>query len=343
MNPFRVGADRNATQRSYTVRIVQGRPPASGAAPNTLYNNSTDGTKEGIALAYRIYLPDNGTGAFGGVPAPAITLVLDGGKVRVPLPTCPDLVPDLGLTQTLAGLGLANYGLPPIGLLAPSQPLWRKYVNAPTVYATDPTDNQFTSTTLSPLIESLTSKLPSGLGENADNKYVYAYLSREWGQVVMFRAKVPTTPKTFAGEATMPPPGQLRYWSMCSADRTTQTYGCVSDEDVAVDAQGYVTVAVSTAAVDRPTNATAACGVSWLPWGIDPKGIAYMRNMLPAPGFTQAIQNASYGTEKQTLGAYYPVGTYYATPQAFEHSRWVVTRTPAATSRATQFRSRPAR
>ena len=115
----------------------------------------------------------------------------------------------------------------------------------------------------------------------------------------------------------MPPPGQLRYWSMCTADRTTQTYGCVNDENVAVDKDGYFTVAVSTA-VDRPSNATAACGISWLPWGLDPKGIVYMRNMLPSPGFAQAVQNASYGTEQQTLGAYYPVGTYFATPTAFE-------------------------
>jgi hypothetical protein len=316
-NPFRAGANRNATRRAYTVRIMPGRPPASGAAPNTLYANSTDGSKAGIAFAYRIYLPDRGAGAFGGVPAPRITIVLAGGRVRIPLPTCPDLVPDVGLTQTLAGLGLPDYALPPLGLLAPKVPLWHKYVNAPTVYATDVTDNQLTAGTLSPAIERITSRLPSGLGENADNKYVYAYLSQEWGRVVMFRAKLPTTPRTFDGEAKMPAPTQLRYWSLCSADRTTQTYGCVNDENVTVDKDGYFTVVVSTAA-DRPANATAACGISWLPWGIDPKGIVYMRNMLPSARFTRAVQNASYGTERQTLGDFYPVGRYFPTPHAFE-------------------------
>jgi hypothetical protein len=91
----------------------------------------------------------------------------------------------------------------------------------------------------------------------------------------------------------------------------------VNDEDVSVDADGYVTFAVSTAA-DRPANATAACGISWLPWGLDPKGIIYLRNMLPRPDFAQAIQNTTYGTEKQTMGDYYPLGSYYATPKAFE-------------------------
>lgn len=316
-NPFRVGADRNATRRNYTVLIKQGRPPAAGPAANTLYTDSAQGGKSGIAFAYRIYLPDRTAGAFGGVPAPRITIVGAGGRVRLRLPTCPDVVPDLRLTQTLASVGLPEYGLPPIGILAPQVPVWRKYVNAPTVYGTDLTENQYTFNTLSPLIAGMTSQLPSGLGENIDNKYVYAYLSQEWGEVALFRAKIPTTPRTFDGEATVPPPQQLRYWSLCTADRTTQTYGCVNDENVQVDRDGYVTVAVSTAA-DRPANATDACGISWLPWGLDPKGIIYLRNMLPSPDFAQAVQNSSYGTEQQTMGDFYPAGSYYPTPQAFE-------------------------
>jgi hypothetical protein len=111
----------------------------------------------------------------------------------------------------------------------------------------------------------------------------------------------------------------MRYWSLCSADRTTQTYACFHDEDVQVDRHGYFTIAVSTAA-NRPRNATAACGISWLPWGIDPKGVVYMRNMLPRADFGHAVQDATFGTEKQVLGDYYPQGTYYATPKAFENA-----------------------
>ncbi|MCW2855726.1 MAG: hypothetical protein JWR52_1341 [Marmoricola sp.] len=316
INPFRVGADRNATNRSYTVRIVNGQAPATGGPANTLYNNSTDGTRYGIAFAYRIYLPDRTAGPFGGVPAPAITLVLADGT-RIPLPTCPDPLPDLmPVTDLLASLGL-ELPLPPLGLLAPAAPHFMRYVNVAQTYLTDPTENQFTSSTFTPAIAALTGQLPGGLGENVDNKYVYAYLSQEWGKVLLLKAKLPTTPRTYDGEPVTTGGQQLRYWSMCTADRTTQTYGCVDDEDVQVDKNGYVTIAISTAA-DRPANATAACGVSWLPWGADPKGIAYLRNMLPDPGFTHAVQDATFGTEKQTLGAYYPVGTYFATPQVFE-------------------------
>jgi hypothetical protein len=196
--------------------------------------------------------------------------------------------------------------------------VWHKYVNAPTSYGTGLTDNSYTSGNLGPLVTHATATLPSGLGENADNKYIYTYLTQEFGQVVAFRAKLPVTPRTRDGGKVMGT-GHLRYWSMCSANRTTQTYGCVVDEDVPVDAKGYFTIAVSTTA-DRPANATPECGVAWLPWGPDPKGIAFVRNMLPGPGFKQAIQNAEPGTEDTTLGPYYPTGRYYGTPVAFERT-----------------------
>lgn len=313
-NPFLPGADRNAAHRRYTVKIMSGRPPANPPA-NTLYDTSPDGTKSGSAFAYRVYLPDRDAGPFGGVPAPSITLVLAGG-IRIALPTCPDLLTDAGATQALAGLGLADYGLPPLGLLATKTPHWTKYVNAPTSYLNGLIDNQYTPAQLQGLLDGVTDLLPSGLGENADNKYVYSYLSQEFGQVVAFRAKLPSTPHTYDGEATMGS-GQLRYWSMCTGTQLTQTLGCTVDEQTPVDSRGYFTVAISTAA-DRPADATSQCGVAWLPWGPIPKGIVLMRNMLPSPGFAQAIQNASVGTEQQTMGAYYPTGTYYATPSSFD-------------------------
>jgi hypothetical protein len=314
-NPYLPGADRTNPNRGYTVRVVAGQEPASGGAPNTLYETSADGTKTGFGMAYRIYLPDRTAGPFGGVPAPSLTIVLADGT-RIPLPQCPDLIPDVGLTQALGGLGLSDHLLPPVGLLALHTPVWHKYVNAPTSYALGLTENELIPQAIRDLINQVTVQLPSGLGENAHIKYVYSYLSQEFGKVVEFRAKMPTTPRTREGEPTMGG-GQLRYWSMCTANRTTQTYGCAVDEDVAVDKDGYFTVAISTAA-NRPANAVPQCGVAWLPWGPDPKGIVFLRNMLPSADFDQAVQNATPGTEQQTMGEYYPVGRYYSTPSDFE-------------------------
>ena len=54
-----------------------------------------------------------------------------------------------------------------------------------------------------------------------------------------------------------------------------------------------------------------ACG------GREPEAVAIMRNMLPDPSFTNAIQLAGYGTEAQDMGAYYPAGQY-TTKSSFE-------------------------
>jgi hypothetical protein len=73
------------------------------------------------------------------------------------------------------------------------------------------------------------------------------------------------------------------------------------------------TVVVSDPA-DRPS-----CATNWLPFGPAPESVLIMRNMLPDPGFHGAIQNATYGSEASTMGAYYPASTY-ATRAALEAS-----------------------
>ena len=70
-NPYLPGASRDVEERSYTVRLVHGAPPAGGREPNTLYTTSEDGTQNGNGLAYRIYLPDRGTDRFGNAPRPS--------------------------------------------------------------------------------------------------------------------------------------------------------------------------------------------------------------------------------------------------------------------------------
>ena len=57
--------------------------------------------------------------------------------------------------------------------------------------------------------------------------------------------------------------------------------------------------------------------MNWLPFGPASESLAIMRNMLPDPSFTNAIQFARYGSESQDMGAYYPAGQY-TTTSAFE-------------------------
>jgi hypothetical protein len=94
---------------------------------------------------------------------------------------------------------------------------------------------------------------------------------------------------------------------------------CKADYQVALDAQGYYNFVVSTLA-DKPSNATAAHGVTWLDWGpTNVPGALILRNMLPAAGFHHAVQDvpkqATPQLAAQVMGAYYPQAVYCTTAQ----------------------------
>ena len=320
-NPFLPGADRTVTKRSYTIKVVDKPLPAAGPATNTLYTSTSDGkvrSEPGLALVtLRYYLPDLGTGRLAGVPAPTVTLVTSTGQ-RILTPTCTDNLGDPGYTQTLAATGTQTSLAPGSGpFLAHRVPVWRKFVNAATGELGAYADNDTFGSSVYPALRPYTLQAPSGFFENIFNKYVATTISMDFGQVLVFRAKLPTVPHTFDGETTMGT-GQMRFWSMCTGSaQTTMAYGCVVDEAVPVDDQGYFTIVISTAAA-RPANATTNCGVAWLPVGPGAQSVAIMRNMLPSPTFTQAIQNVTPGDEIKQMGAYYPEGKYYATTADFE-------------------------
>jgi hypothetical protein len=324
-NPFLPGASRTATGRSYTVSIVNAQAPAVARAPNTVYNANADGSKSAIVanaatFLLRIYEGDLGSGVAGGEPLPDITLVLSSGQ-RITYPQCPSTnLPNLGLTQTIANAGPGSPSPVTTGLSTTNPPVWHKFTNAGTSVVTGATDNQVTGTSLYPLLSTATdSLLPSGgFAENVDNKYIYSFFGVEFGQVLVLHARAPTFPATRDGEAVMGT-GQVRYWSLCTNSQTTAFYACRQDDQVPIDAQGYYTIAISSAAA-RPLNATEACGVAWLPSGPAPQSALIMRNMLPDPSFAQAIQNAQPGKEAQAMGAYYPTGHYYATTADFERT-----------------------
>jgi hypothetical protein len=322
-NPFTFGANRRAAARAYTVAVVKGQIPAQGRAPNTIYTKNADGSKEGTnaAIALRIYRPDRGLDIDGGVPLPSVTTYAPDGTRLVSYPDCPDTsLPDIGLTPTLAnaGLGAGVTGGPSV--FAQNPPAWHRYINTQTALADMVTDNQVTGPAVRPPLVGITSTaFPSGgFGENIDNKYVYATFSRELGAVLVLRGRLPTFPRTYAGQPRMGR-GQLRYWSLCTENQATQYYACATDDQVPVDAAREFTIMVSATA-NRPANATIGCGVAWLPAGPAPQATMLLRNMLPAPSFAQAIQRVQPGREAEQMGAYYPRGTYYPTPIAAERA-----------------------
>jgi hypothetical protein len=322
-NPFVAGAKRTAARRSYTVNIVEGSAPAAGRAPNTIYTVSADGTRVSppgtVLLIDRVYEPDIGLDLTGGTGLPAIT-VIDATGGRTTLPDCPnDSLPETGLTRQLAEKGASGGSpIPNTGLGSTNPPKWVRFTNTANGVATGGLDNEVTGTSLYPPIAGATNALPpGGFFDNVNVAYVATFYSGGFGPVVAFTAQAPTTPRTLAGQHRMGS-GQVRYWSVCTNNGATLVYGCAHDDEVPLHRRQY-RIVISTAA-NRPSNATASCGVTWLPAGPTPQTVVILRNMLPDPGFSGAIQNARQGTEQQTMGAYYPVGRYYPTVSAFEQT-----------------------
>jgi hypothetical protein len=321
-NPFVAGAKRTATKRSYSVRVVEGAAPAAGRAPNTIYTVSADGSRTsppGTALLiYRVYEPDSGLDLEGGTGLPTITVV-DGAGVAITLANCQnDSLPETGLTAQLAALGSSGSSpLPNTGLGSTNPPRWVKFTNTANGVATGGLDNEVTGVSLYPPVAGATNHLPpGGFFDNVNVAYVATFYSAGFGPVLAFSARAPTAPRTLAGGRKMGS-GQVRYWSVCTNNGASVVYGCAHDDEVPLASHRSYRFVISTAA-NRPRNANAGCGVTWLPTGPTPQAVVILRNMLPAAGFANAIQNATQGTEVQTLGPYYPLARYYPSVSAFE-------------------------
>jgi hypothetical protein len=251
----------------------------AGAAPGT----------EGL-IFYRAYLPVNADPWL--VPLPTVTSTLNGVTKR--LPTC---------------------------LVRPSSPP----ASAEPTPPTGPTPTAppgFPGEVYRPFARAL-----AGTGGTPDA--YQAYLSAIIvpplnGDVVVVRAKAPTTPE---GTAPAPWPAsgeQLRYWSMCVDLQPSPTpvvvnhlpggkvdLGCRYDNQVELDAHGYYTFVLGTEAQRAAINRVPA--TTFLPFSTAFPADVYklnLRNMLPGPGFSHAVQdvtaNADPATAAAVMGAYYP-------------------------------------
>ena len=114
----------------------------------------------------------------------------------------------------------------------------------------------------------------------------------------------------------------MRYWSLCNnedvypypvvavPDSTTggTIYGCSADLETPV-VDGRYTYVLSSLA-DRPPNATAADGVSWLPYSTDQVDqVLIFRNMLgdTFPNSVQQVpEDGNPASAEASMGEYYP-------------------------------------
>jgi hypothetical protein len=303
-NPFLPGALRYAYPRHYTM-FIEFTPKPAAPAPNTIYVDPTANPR-GL-FTYRTYIPDRGFKSDGGVGLPHVEWegVPAGG------PDCSHT--EKPTTSTVTDTYPTIDG-PPTGPPYPGRanPVWRKFVNLcvsgdDLLFDNEPGDN------LDSGGESPCGNFGSGgFLSNMDNAYVYSFISRGFGPVLVFRGKAPTFPDTRRGAKRMPSGKQLRYWSFCQNDPYSQRYiDCLADDQVKVDKDGTFTIVVSRPA-DRPS-----CAKNWLAWGPQTQGVLIYRHMLPDAGFSGAIQNAQYGSEQASMGGYYPSPRYLTSASEF--------------------------
>lgn len=291
-------------------------------APNTVYSGFIPLTAERLLpnplltpLIYRVYVPAAGNSADGGVGLPVLTLeTQDGARELVPFADCAaPLAPRLGDQLPPPGLNAALLQLDypePAGVLrfptATYPPRSAVFYGLP-----DTLLRILGNLSPAPPPEPLRStEIGSGGGflSNQHNAYIASAFSRSDGGIFLMRGRAPhwkgDPRRAGAGE-------QLRYWSVCQNEFVSQRFvACSADEQTALDGAGFFTVVVSDAA-ERPANATAKNGFTWLPWGPYPDGLLIYRHMLPAPDFAEAIQNVPRGSDPRTvMGDYFPLVTY---------------------------------
>lgn len=147
-------------------------------------------------------------------------------------------------------------------------------------------------------------------GVNADESYLVSRLNSYDAQVYVVRFKAPTFPDTYHGQRIRGNE-DVRFWSICQYDMASQqVVACLHDYQAVRGASGYVTIVLSTEA-NRPSAATSANGVNWLPFGSEQVGMLMYRQLLPRPTFQGSFTNldpSAYQFQmKQILGRYLPV------------------------------------
>jgi hypothetical protein len=336
-NPYREGADRDASNRNFTIHIIAKDAPANPAerAKNTVYIGDKDQT---IFAGFRMYVSDKGYDGTGWGPGDVPSHAGPGYTYEAMLADGTRLS-EAGANKRF-GKAMRS-ATPPI-----TSDEWYKLVNNKNnnpcmTPATAPAcpDTQFRLFTgMKDTVEGAfmkpeeRAKIPKpkslGGGANASTAYMYDYLSRKFGPVYVFQAKLPTFPNTWANANVMSE-GQVQYWSV--ATMATAASGAlwdgVFDMQVPVDKNGYYTIVVSLPE-DRPKNATAENGVAWINWGPgeglnDPRnrkdwGMLLMRFMVPSKDWAHNPQKSRSSDDlASVMGPYYPRG-YYTTKAQFE-------------------------
>ncbi len=311
-NPFTRGSHRSRAGGSWEVRVLPGDRPAS-APDNTIYTGSSGGVPNlASILLYRVYVSEREADPEGSVGLPSIHPTFAGTEAGPGFPGCSitSALPPSGLNEAIRELNWPDQiEIPTRGATDP--PRWKKFFGFGGAIA-----DMVGSEELRPVLDGA---LPGGgFLNNLDNDYMTASISRDFGNVVVLRAKMPTFPDTRAGQPAARRT-QLRYWSICQNHAITQRYvDCLADHETVLDRKRRATFVISDPQ-NRPGNAVRKRDVNWLPWGgIYSSGLLIYRQLVASQRFDRALALVEKGDPlAPLLGPYLPkIG--YCTREAFE-------------------------
>jgi hypothetical protein len=327
VNPFMPGNPRLREQRDYTVHIVGQEIPARSEdrEPDTLYA----GTQGLLQMVYRVYLPDVGRDGSGDVGLPKYEAELadgsrlSGDEVRKQLnrPMSQGIKSGMTLEQWRALCSAPDNDpeLKPESAPARNPPVMERFFNNAYNFA-----GAFKARADR---AKLSQKVETGFGGDPVTLYVFSWVSRAFGPVLVLRGKMPKFPNTFMGKdgkglETMTD-WESRYWSLiiCEAPPSGLSNDGLTDMQVPLDADGNYTIVICREQ-DRPANATDENGVAWMDWGLrgegldDPSnradfGMLVFRFMYNNPKWKNNPNGITVpGTEPDVMGSYYPRGEY---------------------------------
>ncbi|SET44907.1 hypothetical protein SAMN05660297_02421 [Natronincola peptidivorans] len=304
INPFLPGADWNADDRNYTIKISFTPPPQGSehfmpeAGNNTFYAGTLkDGTPNRFGLfGLRIYVPSIGYDKTGGVGLPKITYCTAKKASR-----------DTSISVTVEK--------PPqfVNLLNPASVFTREVAHQCCNDMVDVTCHLTWSR-----IGVIATRI---LQPDLNTVYILSnQIKRDPGKLLFIRWKAPTFPDTYHNIGILGNE-DMRYWSMSFVTQVgllgLYTLG---DFQAIIDKKGYVNLVISFGA-PRPPHVTTENGFAWIDASqlpLVPLTLFYRNNQV-SPIFPYTAKNVPEGqiVPPEIMREYYPCGKY-VTPLYFK-------------------------
>ncbi len=307
-NPFRVGANRNATLRKYHLEfpLVQGNPTALNAPAHDFPYRGSGNERKGAMLVYqgplghktvagtpvqypgdwnlgciwvRYYQPDSAQGPLAGVPMPRAWFELPSGQRYF-------IGSDFSALQRRADTTSANRVTAPSNNpnFGPSEGWYKSWGITRSMLNGICQSNAWSRPDSGARVRAIelgwtgrgeNQPAPGNIEPHATTNNFASYIGRSASvdddEVLVVTGKLPTMPATYQGQSTMAA-GQMRYWSICGIDTDflsplpATTIHAVSGDDLVLDADRNFVIAYSRS-TNRPANAIAGNGVTWVDWG----------------------------------------------------------------------------